>query len=477
MKLFNFLIACVALSNIILAQISDEVIQYRNDEYGDRTARKESVLDGNNIRTLFYNNGEIAQWPFSPSAEWPKGTGQGYLDGFALLISAEKKIDNIGTADPNDSLVFHSLITSYREWMDQDPVTGEIWGMEPLPGYSNQNSDKIAMTTDYQSWPIKWPQALGLDESWDGSWYGYFGKDKMNANQETFFVMDDSKDAEFARPPWNYFPIASDSNRKGLGLRIEVRNFAWEHEDVADIIFTHYSIMNISDHDYIKAYTGFYIDAGIGGTGDSGDDYAKANLLHNTVYMFDNDGFGSPGRFKTGYLGIGFLESPSNPFNGIDDDDDGLIDERRDDGIDNDNDWVSYSDLNGNFQWDENEPLNSDLGADGLGPNDMFYTGPDLGEGDGIPTDGEPNYDRTDLDESDMVGLTSLSVYRLGDGGTGGGWPKGDEAMWRRLQYINFDTSLSNANISLTMGTGPFKFDQARKQRVSTALIFAENYN
>ena len=31
--------------------------------------------------------------------------------------------------------------------------------------------------------------------------------------------MDDSKDKEFSRPPYLYYPLASDRNRGGLGLR------------------------------------------------------------------------------------------------------------------------------------------------------------------------------------------------------------------------------------------------------------------
>ncbi len=46
------------------------------------------------------------------------------------------------------------------------------------------------------------------------------------------------------------------------------------------------------------------------------------------------------------------MESPGNGFNSIDDDEDGLIDERRDDGIDNDHDWIPFTDLNGNGKWD-----------------------------------------------------------------------------------------------------------------------------
>ena len=51
------------------------------------------------------------------------------------------------------------------------------------------------------------------------------------------------------------------------------------------------------------------------------------------------------------YLGCKFLESPGNPNDGIDNDGDGMIDERQDDGIDNDGDW---------------DPETDDVGVDGI---------------------------------------------------------------------------------------------------------------
>ena len=133
--------------------------------------------------------------------------------------------------------------------------------------------------------------------------------------------------------------------------------------------------------------------------------------------------------------------------------------------------------MNGNGQWDaqENEPLNNDVGKDGVGPFDRQYTGPDEGEGDGIPTDGEPNFDKTDKDESDQIGLTAVSLYRLGQGGTGGGWPKDDESMWLKMSSGIFDTSLQRANISMVFASGPFPLNQGLRERFSMALVFGEN--
>ena len=458
------------LSSTILSQIDSTIQRYRDDPKGDIQNRRTGIMDGNLVRTLFYNNGQVGSWPNQPSGEWPKGTGQSYLDGVALLIASE-------VTAPGNNQIIHPLQTSYREWMDRDPQTGLLWGLEPIPGYSNPISQGPAISNNPNSWPVVWPPALNLSEEWNGHWYGYFGRDIFNANLETFFVMDDSKDKEWTRPPFNYYPLASDQDRAGLGLRVEARGFQWSHILAEDIIFWHYDIVNIADFNYPTTFFGFYTDCGVGGTTDSQDDCASLDKTLDMVYCFDYDGIGQPGNWITGYLGYAYLESPGNGFDGIDNDEDGMIDERRDDGIDNDVDWVPFTDTNGNGVWDpsENEPLNDDVGKDGVGPLDPNYSGPDEGEGDGLPSDGEPNFDKTDNDESDQIGLTAVSIYRLGEGGTGGGWPKDDESMWLKMSSAAFDTSLQNANISMVFSSGPFPFNIGQREKFSMALVFGEN--
>lgn len=75
-----------------------------------------------------------------------------------------------------------------------------------------------------------------------------------------------------------------------------------------------------------------------------------------------------------------------------------MIDESRDDGFDNDGDWNSRND---------------DVGLDGIGPDNDKYIGADTGEGDGLPTSGtgtdfpgETNLDKTDVSETDLIGIT-----------------------------------------------------------------------
>lgn len=57
-------------------------------------------------------------------------------------------------------------------------------------------------------------------------------------------------------------------------------------------------------------------------------------------------------------------------------------------GRDDNGDWVSYTDQNGNGRWDEGEPLNDDIGFNYGGPNDE----PE-GRGNGIADAGEPHVD------------------------------------------------------------------------------------
>ena len=442
---------------------------YRDDNLGDVQYRKEGVMDGNRIITLFKNDGEVGHWPFQPSCVWPKGTDHSYLDGVALLIGAR-------IMAPGNHQLINPIVSAYREEVSTDPVTGKEWVLQPVPGYVNPGAVRPAINTDATTWPDHWPQALGLPSTWDGFWYGYFGRGISNADFETYFVMDDSQDKKFSRAPFGYYPIHSDSTRAGLGMRVEVRGFQWSHVLAEDIIFWHYDIVNISDRNYDTTCFGFYTDPGVGGTNNSGNS-ARYNTKLDLAYAWCTSGLGTPGNYKTGYVGYAYLESPGNPWNGIDDDEDGMTDERRDDNIDNNRNWIPYSDLNNNGKWDPGEPLNDDVGRDGVGPQDPQYAGPDEGEADGIPTHGEPDFDETDKDESDQIGLQAVSIYILADKGPTGGWPKNDDVMWGKMNNGFRDTVVNNTNISMVFSSGPFPWKQTRRERFSMALVFGDNLN
>ncbi len=472
-------------------QVSPTVQMYRDDAKGDYQYQRKGIMDGNRIRTIYFNTTEVAHWPDGIGGEWPKGTGHNYIDGLTVLVGAKIHLPNGRTITPIEA--------HYREEFDFDPLLGSQypWDLEPVPGYINASQTNPAMSIDPNTWPANWPVALRADgrttAAWDGYWYGYFGRDVKNADFETFFVVDDSKDKEYTRAPYFYYPIAADSGRGGMGIRVEVRAFQWTHVLAEDAIFWHYDILNISDYDYDSCAFGFYSDPGVGSFQTSSPpNSAYFNTLLDICYMWAEGGVGLPDNWKTGYCGYAYLESPGNPYDGFDNDEDAtkrdgttwkngstfnplMVDERRNDNIDNNENWVPFTDLNGNGEWDLGEPLNDDVGADGVSPFDPQYLGPDAGEGDGMPTHGEPAFDETDKDESDQIGLTAVALNILGDKGATGVWPKNDDVMWRRMNYGFVDTLVQNTNIGIVFASGTFPLKVGQRERFSIALAYGLN--
>jgi hypothetical protein len=292
-------------SAVLICQVPDNIQRNRDDNKGNYVNRKQGILEGNRINTLFYNDGEIGKWEFTPSCEWPAGKGHNYLDGYTFMVSSE-------VTAPGGAQTIHPLETAYRAKYSMDPVTQVPWGFEPISGYSNESSSfAIATNNQPSSWPDQWPAALNLSDDYNGHWYGYFGKDSMKATQEVYFVMDDSQDKKFTRNPYNYFPISSDSSRGGLGLRAEVREFQWYDSLRKDIIFIKYNVWNISDYDYDKTVFGIFCEPGIGSNSTEPPVHAGIDSIRGLIYAWAPSGLGSPGNWNSGYFGMGILSSDS----------------------------------------------------------------------------------------------------------------------------------------------------------------------
>jgi len=347
----------------------------------------------------------------------------------------------------------------------------------------------------------------------------FFGKNQFNADLETLFVVDDAQDKEF-----NYLPIPSEPDRGGLGTLIKVRALQWSQVLAEDIVFILYQLFNISAFDLgvvpsgeePKVFLGALFDYGIGGIGDSSDDSAFFDRFLDITWGFDTDNTGNTGFSPTAFAGFAYLDSPGNPFNGQDDDEDGFVDDSRESGpgekiegeaevllyvqsnynVDNlekffgleleefpavkagviwtgdeDLDWVAFSDFNGNGVWDAaDEPLNNDVGADGISNLDPGYPGPDFGEGDGMPTAGEANFDATDVDESDQLGLTGVRIFVTGQLG-----PFSDPEIWDIFSGKSFVTSIQNSQASLFYSSGGFPLPKGTNQSFSIAMVFGQN--
>lgn len=494
---------------------------------GDKDYEREGLHDANNIRTLFYNISMVGNYPDDPlnvdlsvfhSVEIPKGSGENYSDGTTPFVLAKVTQGNGQTA--------YIMETGYRERQGTSPWFNRTMRFEPRPGYFQQDPNvnqalSPAISNDPRTWPYEWIDKINDpdDPGWPGSWNGYFGKAPA-ADQESFVVYDDQYyDA------WDYFPDNRDAGqaplerRRGLGLRIEQRGFQWANPQAGNVIFWHYEITNEGTTDYDdNIIFGLYMDSGVGGSAvgldgipESDDDnaYWDKEIGINLVYTWDKNGNGVQG--PTGYLGYSYLETPGNPFDDIDNDDDGIIDEVRDGGpgqlIEGQENIVAWAQANYDlekfelfhgpivqrpafrqgFWWTGDEDMDwiaefDDTGADGVFDTD------DTGERDGIPTNGEPNFDKTDVDESDQIGLTGFKMNRIRPGvgnpstvvdqivffDDGKQWP---QRLW---DFFTSDTSFDaplvlNYNIGFLFASGPFKLPAGKTERFSLAMAFGQD--
>ena len=449
LKLISCLIIFLcAMVNYTFSQ--EQYIPADIDAVGDRSWRRQGSMTGNLLGTVYFNTGQVSKDKVFPQLEWPLGSGHIYMDTVVPWVAAE--------ANDVRGDIIHPLETNYEFSLDVSPDGLTEWGWQPLPGYLNLFQDAPAISNKTVTWPEVWPDR----PDWAGFWNGFFGRGILNADQETYYVVDDDADEEF-----EYFPDSTDQNRRGLGMRMSVRGLQWSQVLAEDCIFWIFDVTNVGTSDYDDVLFGMFIDSKNGGHDFDNGFY---DTFIDLTYIYDQTGIGSWGG-PTGEIGYGFLESPGIGDDGLDNDQDQLTDETRDSGPgeflfgpigiygspimhwsgDEDGDW---------------NPETDDVGQDGVGPLNDNYSGPDEGEGDGIPTDGEPNFDRTDLDESDQIGLSDVSLHQWAE------FPMHeDELIWQAMTDSILDPVQNFSNIGVLYSSGPFPLAATRTERFSIALL------
>lgn len=353
-----------------------------------------------------------------------------------------------------------------------------------------------------ETWPTYWPVGSypGDDRQPGeeregvraGRWNGEFGS-YVRADQEGYYLMDDRENDEFAYYPFNDIRPWPEG-RRGLGVAVEARAYQWNARLAEDILINIYDItLQEGAKDLNKCVVGMLVDPDMGGFHLQDD--ADYRTLEDITYTWNKTGRTLDRGLPIGYFGFAFLESPGLSFDGEDNDEDGMIDESQSNGLDDDGDWRPWEDLDGNGVYDSEdlnyngildpgedlngngeldfEPIHDDTGADGLRPDDFEYAGPDLGEANGVPDLGEPNFEFTDNDESDQVGLTSWYL-RQGTGGMGN-----DQEYWNlALQPDSFGAAQNVTDIAFIYGSGFVQFTQQdRTHRYAIALAFGNNFD
>ena len=514
-----------------------------DDPAADRSALREGVMNGNQMLMVFRNNTQIGRRGMIDGSKWPKDSEKGLqiFDQMAVLIGAQVFLeqDTIPVTDEAqvtsrsdlDTLYYIQTMWNFEDMLDRNPAGDIVWGIHAVPGYFNELSETPAVSNDPLSWPPGgWP-SRGNETKWPGEWNGRFGRGVQYAQLESYFVGNDAQDQEYLQPGRRvkYYPRPGvnigDKNPNvtiqkgrpwgGLGLRVEVRGYQWENPQSRDVIFWEYNISNISEYDLLRTVFGFFVDMGVGNAfnfGDDFDDLGGFDESSDMAYIWDSNNTGAGG-YAPGTIGIAFLESPGISFDNMDNDDDGLTDEARDnsamqiigptDGItdlakfmdwygynsidqlrdhwdaDEDQDWQDGDDANGNGIYDNGESAGDDVGLDGVGPGELNYTGPDA---DGTECNhrpdlleglnSEPNFGLNDISESDMLGLTSFHFIP---------WPalnppapKFDYELYTLIGVPGLVPPTGViGDFAPVFGSGPFRLEHGATERISCAMMGA----
>lgn len=285
-----------------------------SDFRGDANLRRNSNLDGNNIRATIFNTGYSGK-PDNRADyvafEWPKNTNRIYISILGIWLGGEVK-DNTGK-------ITHMI--DMPLWRT-DP-NGNSWNMEPVAGFSNPLSKEIARSDDESTWPTKaqggWrdKRSDAADPGWVGSWNGFFGKNIFNADQEFYYKTADNYYKKF-----DYTPDTTDISRTGMGLMMDVRSLAWTQVLVNDVLFFIHDIKNDGTKVIDKASFMIYLADYVGGDGT--DDYPFVDLQTDIAFLTDNDRIGTEpfGKNPVGVGAVKYIETPGNQVDGIDNDGD-----------------------------------------------------------------------------------------------------------------------------------------------------------
>ena len=332
----------------------DDIVLYAQSQVdgtnANRTERRVGVHRGNQVRSVFGNWGVIGQpHDQGPMAAW-RHDGDGYVGDISPMVGAEVYIDRVDEdgnpiLDNNGSVIIdtvkHVVVTPAFRPGSAIPGEGEegrAWTFEPIRGFLNPDLDQpgkgIAMSHQTDTWPDYWPDRPDyVDSVGNVVWNGYFGPGDSRADQESYFWMSDHNDRELFRDPpagKGFKPDSTRLNRGGLGIDVSIRGMQWSNILAEDNIFWLYDIHNSGTTNYRRTVFGILVGMWVGGgggvEGEWEDNVSFFDVEEDITYAWKFN-FREPTRNPrwvgpVGIVGVAFLESPGNPFDGIDNDGD-----------------------------------------------------------------------------------------------------------------------------------------------------------
>jgi len=338
----------------ILAFPSISISQQRVTDRGSFVYRKVGVHRGNQVRTVFSNFGVIAQpGDQGPRAAW-KFDANGYVGDVSPLVGLKLPVKDYNGDTIPDTIVNVVITPVSRPGGGRIGPGGQAWGFEPIPGFANPILNElgkgVAMSHLPETWPNSWPDQPtwsysgdpvivdGVDVTPKVDWNGFFGRAQMNADQESYFWMDDNADESMFQRN-GFIPDTTDLARRGQALQVSVRGLQWSNFLAQDVIFWLYNITNDGTSTYDQVAFGILVGTYVGASGDEwNDDASFFDVRQSITYSWDIEpglngkGFirpsanpqWEPNPNAVGYISYGFLESPGNKFDGIDNDGDNV---------------------------------------------------------------------------------------------------------------------------------------------------------
>ncbi|MBK7379524.1 MAG: T9SS type A sorting domain-containing protein [Ignavibacteriales bacterium] len=134
---------------------------------------------------------------------------------------------------------------------------------------------KDRLEYDYDHWPIE-AGAPWDDVNEDGVYTPGFDKPKFNGDETLFYVANDLDTAT------SRFAYGSDP----IGLEFQTTVFGFSREDLKDVVFKKYRVINKSNSDIEDMYFTYFADVDLG---FAGDDYEGFDSSYNMAYCFNGD--------------------------------------------------------------------------------------------------------------------------------------------------------------------------------------------
>ena len=147
-----------------------------------------------------------------------------------------------------------------------------------------ESTEKQRLEYDYQNWPAELG-APWIDINEDGIFTQGFDKPKIIGDETLWFV---SNDLDTATTRFTY-------GSNPIGLEVQTTVFGFNREDLKDVVFKKYRVINKSNTTIEDMYFTYWADDDLG---DAGDDYEGFDSTLNMGYVYNADNFdwsyGSP---------------------------------------------------------------------------------------------------------------------------------------------------------------------------------------